>query len=202
MPDAHPLIVHKNRKRAFWSLFMIVFFVPVSAWLMFLGLQPGRPDVSWSLVLFGALGVVIFSGSAIMIIRTMRTPWRLELRPEYLTLYTPIYDLEVPWNNIAGIAVDEVSRRLGCVLIFEDVAATVQRARFHHRSTRPEAVTDARTMQIRMEENFERVGYHLAIPGRILELGPEELAELLSQGRTGDLWSEQRGTFPRRGNGQ
>jgi len=168
---------------------MIVFFVPVSAWLVFLGMQPGRPDVSWSLVLFGALGVITFSGSAVLIIRTMRAPWRLELMPERLALLTPTYDLEVPWDSIAGIAVDDVNRRLGCVLIFEDAAAVVQHARFHHKSARPDAITDARTMQARMEENFEQLGYHLAIPGRILEMGPEELAELLVQGRTGDLWS-------------
>lgn len=187
--NTQSLIVHKNRRRAFWSLFMIVFFVPVSAWLVFLGMQPGRPDVSWSLVLFGALGVITFSGSAVLIIRTMRAPWRLELMPERLALLTPTYDLEVPWDSIAGIAVDDVNRRLGCVLIFEDAAAVVQHARFHHKSARPDAITDARTMQARMEENFEQLGYHLAIPGRILEMGPEELAELLVQGRTGDLWS-------------
>lgn len=187
--STQPLIVHKNRRRAFWSLVIIVFFVPISAWLVYLGLQPGRPDVSWSLVLFGALGIVTFSGSAVMIIRTMRAPWRLELRPEHLALYTPTYDLDVPWNSIAGIAVDEVNRRLGCVLIFEDVVTVAQSAQFHHRSARPDAIADTATMQARMEENFEQLGYHLAIPGRILELGPEELAELLVQGRTGDLWS-------------
>jgi hypothetical protein len=183
------LIVRKNRRRAFWSLVIIVFFVPISAWLVFLGLQPGRPGVSWSLVLFGVLGIVTFSGSAVMIVRTMRAPWRLELKPEHLALYTPTYDLEVPWDDIAGIAVDEVSRRLGCVLVFEDVAAVAQRARFHHRSGRPDAINNAKTMQARMEDNFEQLGYHLAIPGRVLELGPEELAQLLVQGRTGAVWS-------------
>jgi hypothetical protein len=187
--NTQPVIVHKNRRRAFWALVIIVFFVPTSAWLVYLGLQPGRPDVSWSLVMFGALGIVTFSGSAVLIIRTMRAPWRLELKPEYLALYTPTYDLEVPWNSIAGIAVDEVSRRLGCVLIFGDAAIVAQRARFHHRSARPDAISDAGTMQARMEENFEQLGYHLAIPGRILEMGPEELAGLLAQGCTGDLWS-------------
>jgi hypothetical protein len=33
------------------------------------------------------------------------------------------------------------------------------------------------------------LGYHLGIPGRILELGPAELASLLSRARTGALWS-------------
>jgi hypothetical protein len=187
--NAETHIVHKNRRRAFWSLVIIVFFVPISAWLVFLGLQPGRPDVSWSLVLFGALGILTFSGSAVLIIRTMRAPWRLELSPEHLALLSPTYDLEVPWDSIAGIAVNEVNRRLGCVLIFEDAAAVARSARFHHRSGRPDAIADAGTMQVRMEENFEQLGYHLAIPGRILELGPEELAELLVQGRTGELWS-------------
>jgi hypothetical protein len=184
------VIVHKNRKRAFWSLVIIFFFVPISAWLVYLGLQPGRPDVSWSLVLFGALGIVTFSGSAVLIVRTMRSPWHLELKPEHLTLYTPTYDLEVPWDSIAGIAVDEVNRRSGCVLVFEDVATVVRGARFHHKSARPDAINSPEAMQARLDGNFEQSGYHLAIPGRILELGPEELAEVLVQARSGDLWSE------------
>ena len=188
MDNAAPIIVHKNRKRAIWSLIIIFFFVPISAWLVFLGLQPGRADISWSLVLFGALGVVAFGGSAILIIQTMRAPWHLALSPAHLTLYTPTYDLQIPWDCIAGIAVDEVARRPGCVLIFEDVAAIVQRAKFHGRSSRPDAVVNARTMQARMEENFDAWGYHLAIPGRILEMGPEELAGLLAEARMGALW--------------
>jgi hypothetical protein len=186
-----PIIVNKNRTRAIWSLVIIVFFVPISAWLVVLGLHPGRPDVSWSLVMFGLLGVVAFGGSAVLIVRTMRAPWHLEVNPSYLALYTPTYDLEVPWDHIAGIAVDEVSRRPGCVLIFEDVPALVQRARFHGRASRPDAVTNARTMQARMEENLNTLGYHLGIPGRILELGPEELAELLARACTGGLWAEE-----------
>jgi hypothetical protein len=185
------IIVHKNRTRALWSLVIVVFFVPISTWLVVLGLQPGRPDVSWSLVLFGALGVVTFSGSAILVVRTMRAPWRLEIHPSHLALYTPTYDLTVPWDNIAGIAVDEVSRRLGCVLIFEDVAALVQGARFHGQASRPDAVTNASTMQSRMEENLEALGYHLGIPGRILEMGPEELAGLLARACSGQLWAEE-----------
>jgi hypothetical protein len=188
MDSAAPIIVHKNRKRAIWSLIIIFFFVPISAWLVFLGLQPGRADISWSLVLFGVLGVVAFGGSAILIIQTMRAPWHLAVSPAHLALYTPTYDLVVPWDYIAGIAVDEVARRPGCVLIFEDVSAVVQRAEFHRRSSRPDAVVNARTMQTRMEENFDAWGYHLAIPGRILEMGPEELAGLLAKARTGTLW--------------
>ena len=39
-----------------------------------------------------------------------------------------------------------------------------------------------------MEENFDLWGYHFGIPGRILEMGPEELAGLLARARTGKLW--------------
>lgn len=184
------IIIHKNRKRAFWALIIILFMVPVSIWLLFAGLQPGRPEVGWSMVLFGTLGLVTFAGSAALIIATMRAPWHLELSPSALTLYFPTYDLAVPWEGIAGIAVDEVNRRLGCVLVFEDLATVVQSARFHHKANRPDAVNDATTMQARMEENWTAMGYHLGIPGRILEMGPEELADLLVQARTGRLWHE------------
>ena len=57
-----------------------------------------------------------------------------------------------------------------------------------------DAVTDAATMQARMEASFDDNGYHLAIPGRILELSPDELAELLAKARMGQLWQEERGT--------
>jgi hypothetical protein len=189
--SVEPIVVEKNRKRAFWSLVIVIFFVPVSALLVLLGLQPGRPDMSWAMVLFGVVGLVAFSGSAIRIVHTMRAPWRLELAPAHLALYTPTYDLEVPWDNVAGIAVDTVDRRPGSVLVFEDPAAVVERARFHGRSNRADAVTDARTMAARMQENFGLTGYHLSIPGRILEIGPEELAELLVRARTGQLWKEE-----------
>jgi hypothetical protein len=182
------IVVAKNQKRALWSLVIILFFVPISIWLVVLGLQPGRPDVSWSLVLFGVLGVVAFGGSAILIIRTIRAPWRLEIDPAHLGVYTPTYDLVVPWESIVGIAVDKVNRRPGCVLIFEDVAAVADSARFHRRPSRPGAVTNARTMQARMEENLDLWGYHFGIPGRILETGPEELAGLLARACTGKLW--------------
>jgi hypothetical protein len=186
-----PILVRKNWKRAFWSLLIVVFFVPVSAWLVFLGLQPGRAEVSWSLVLFGVLGVLAFGGSAILIVRTMRAPWRLELTPAHLSLYTPTYDLSIPWEEIAGIAVDEEQRRQSCVLFFEEVAEVVRLARFHPGAARPDAVTNARVMQARMEESFAASGYHLAIPGRILEMGAEELAEQLTRARTGKLWPEE-----------
>jgi hypothetical protein len=42
-----------------------------------------------------------------------------------------------------------------------------------------------------MEENFDRTGYHLAIPGRILEMGPDELAGILVKARTGELWQKE-----------
>jgi hypothetical protein len=189
--NAEPIIVRKNRKRAFWSLVIILFFVPISGWLVYLGLRPGRPDVSWALVLFGLTGLLAFSISAVRIILTMRAPWHLAISPSHLAFYTPFYDLDVPWERITGIAVNAVNRRPGCVLIFEDVKATVDGARFHGQARRPDIVTDAGTMQARMEENFEMSGYHLAIPGRILELGPNELAELLAQARTGELWKEK-----------
>ncbi len=186
------IVVGKNRKRALAALAIVVFFVPISAWLVVWGLQPGRPDVSWALVLFGSVGVLAFGASAVLVIRTMRTPWRLEVNPAQLTLYTPAYDLRLPWEKIAGIAVAPANRRLCCALLFEDVASIAQGAEFHSNSKRPDAVTDAGTMQARMEENLNLHGYHLAIPSRLLEMGPEELAELLakakleSMGGTGD----------------
>jgi hypothetical protein len=164
--------------------------LPVSIWLLLLGFQPGRPDMSWALVTFGALGLLAFAGSAVAIIRTIRAPWRLELGQAHLTIYAPTYDLTIGWNQILGIGVDKVDRRLGCVLAFEDVAGVVRGASFHGRTSRPSAVTNALVMQARMEENYNQVGYHLGIPGRLLELPAEALAELLSKGRTGQLWQE------------
>ncbi len=186
--NMEPIIVHKNRKRAFWALVIVVFFIPISAVLVFLGLQPGRPDISWALLAFGLVGLVAFGGSTVRIIQTMRTPWRLEIAPAHMKLYTPTYDLEVPWDLITGIAVDEANRKPACVLIVEDVGAVASRATFHGQTKRLDAVTDAQTMQARMEENFTLTGYHLAIPGRILEMGPDELAGRLVEARTGQLW--------------
>jgi hypothetical protein len=184
-----PIVIRKNRKRAFWSLVIVFFFVPISGWLVLIGLQPGRPDVAWALIAIGLVGLVAFAGSTVRIVRTMRAPWRLELYSSHMTLYTPTYDLEAPWDLIAGIAVDEVNRRPGCVLIFEDAAAVAGRATFHQSQARdPHAVIDALTMQARMEENFNLAGYHLAIPGRILEMGPDELAGTLVRARKGKLW--------------
>jgi len=185
------IIVHKNRRRAFWSLAIVIFMIPVSVLLVLLGLQPGRPEVAWALVLFGLFGIVAFAGSAIRIIHTMRSPWRLGLGPQCLSLYTPTYDLDVPWDRISGIAVDRVNRKPGCVLVLEDLAAVARGATFHPGSKRRDAVTDAATMQARMEVSFDNNGYHLAFPGRILELSPDELAELLAKARKGELWREE-----------
>lgn len=190
-PTQEPIIVEKNRQRGFWALVIVVCFIPISAILVILGLQPGRPDVSWSLILFGILGLLAFGGSALAIIQTMRSPWHVALTPAQLTLYTPTYDLFVPWDKIVGIAVHEVNRREGCALVFDDLPGLVAQARFHHRSRQADAVNDPETMQARMEANFEAAGYHLAIPGRILEAGPDELAQLLARGRTGQLWQEE-----------
>jgi hypothetical protein len=119
----------------------------------------------------------------------MRAPWRVELAPSGLGLYTPAYDLELPWDQIAGIAVDVENRRKQCGLVFEDLSV-VDRARFHSRARRPDAVNSGQAMRSRMEANFQESGYHLIIPGRILETGAEELADLLTQARTGALWPE------------
>jgi len=189
--NVEPIIVEKNRQRAFWALMIVLFFVPVSGWFVFLGLQPGRPDMSWAMILFGVIGLVAFIGSAIAIVYTIRSPWRLDLCPKDLTLRTPAYDLVVPWERVVGIAVNEVSRRPGCVLIFDDVAAVVQGATFHGKSARRGAIHNAETMQARMEENFDNLKYHLGIPGRLLEIGADDLAKLVVEARTGELWQEE-----------
>jgi hypothetical protein len=184
------ITIHKNWKRAAWSLAIILFMVPISALLVYLGLHSGRQEISWSLVLFGLLGLATFGGSAVLVVNTMRAPWRLELTPGFLSMYTPRYDLRVPWEKLASIGVAEANRRQSCALVFEDVAQVVGGATFHSGPRRVDAVTDKTTMQKRMEENLDIMGYHLAIPGRILEMDAEALAELLSRARTGELWSE------------
>jgi hypothetical protein len=186
-----PIIVQKNRKRAFWALVIVLFFVPISGLLVFLGTQPGRKDISWVIVTFGVLGIVAFTWGAIMIVRTMRAPWHLELTRAGLVLYTPGYDLEVPWDDIAGIGVDSIGRKAGCVLVFEDAAAVAQRARFHGADASRGAVANAGMMQARMAQNFKELGYHLGVPGRILEIDAEQMAELLARARTGKLWEEE-----------
>jgi hypothetical protein len=189
--DGETITVEKNRKRAFWSLVIVLFFIPVSGILLVLGLQSSRGGINWSLVMFGLLGLFVFAGSAGLVVRTMRAPWRLEIDPSHLSLFAPTYDLQVPWEQVAAIAVDEFNRRLACVLVFEDLPALVQRATFHRGASQQSAVTSQATMQARLEENFANLGYHLAIPGRILELGPEELARVLVDARTGALWRQE-----------
>jgi hypothetical protein len=184
------IVVEKNRKRAFWSLIIVLFMVPVSAAILVVGLQPGRPDVSWILVLYGVLGVVLFSASAVLVIRTMQAPWRLELRPEHLAVYAPTYDLVMPWSHIVAIAVHGVNRKPGCVLVYDDVSKVVSGATFH-KSRAGSPIQSAAEMQRQMEENFSEAGYHFAIPGRLLEKGPDELAELLAAARMGELWREE-----------
>jgi hypothetical protein len=187
--NSETTVVGKNRQRAFWALVIVGFMCLVSIVLLVTGLV-GRSDVLWTLVWLGALGLLGFGASAAVVIRTMRSPWHLAVHPTHLQLHTPTYLLDVPWENVAGIAVDEVNFRLGCVLIFEDPAAVADSAQFLARSARPDVVTDAGTMLARMQESYESLGYHLGIPGRILEKGPEELADLLVKARTGKLWQK------------
>lgn len=185
------LIVGKNRRQAFWSLVIISFMLPVSIWFLIMGLQPRPGGIGWPMVAFGALGLAAFAGYAVLIIRTIRAPWHLAIGPSHFCLFTPTYDLSVPWERVAGIAVSEVNRRPGCVLVFDDVAAVVRGAVFHRVPAPQGAVTGPGTMQSRMEESFAAFGYHLGIPGRILELGPEGLAELMTRARTGDVEQER-----------
>lgn len=192
MADTNPIIVRKNRKRAFGALAIVVMMLPVSGWLLYTGLQPGRPDVAWALVIFGVAGLAAFTASAVTIIRTMRSPWHLALNPARLRLRTPTYDLDIAWEQVDGIIVDQVNRRPGCALIFKDVAAVAENATFHAGSRNPDAVNDAATMQARLQENYEEMGYHMGIPGRLLELGPDALAELLVKARTGRIWEGER----------
>jgi len=186
------IVIRKNRRWGIWALAMCALGLPVSAWFLSLGLRSGRPGLGWTLTAFGLLGLVAFSAYGWMIVRTLRSPWRLELTRSHLALYTPAYDLRVPWEHVAGIAADEVDRRLGCVLVFEDPAAVAEGAVFRRAQAPPGAVTGAARMRARMEETFRQKGYHLGIPGRILELAPEPLAALLARARTGELWQDER----------
>ncbi len=95
---------------------------------------------------------------------------------------------------MAGIGVDDLNFREGCVLVFEDPLAVAETARFLARSDRPDIITDRGSMLARMEENHQNLGYHLGTPGRILEMGPEELAQLLARARTGALWAAETAT--------
>lgn len=190
--EGDAIIIEKNRQRAFWALVIVGFMALVSVALLLAGLL-NRSGILWTPVWLGGVGLIGFGASAAGVIRTMRSPWHLAVTPTHLKLHTPAYSLDVPWQNVAGIAVAEVNWRLGCALLFEDAAAVAQSATFLYRSNRPDLVTDATTMLARMTENCDRLGYHLGIPGRILEKGPEDLAELLTQARTGRLWQQEAG---------
>jgi hypothetical protein len=187
--EGNVIIVEKNRKRAFGALALICFMFLVSVVLLVVGLV-GKSGVLWTLVWLGLLGLLGFGGSAGLVIHTMCSPWHLAVSPTHLRLHTPTYVVNVPWENVAGIAVDEVNWRDGCTLVFGDPASVAQGTRFLARSTRPDIVTDAVTMLARMEDCYANLGYHLGIPGRLLEKGPAELADLLSKACTGRLWEQ------------
>jgi hypothetical protein len=181
------IVIHKNRQRAFWALVIVGFMALVSIVLLLTGLL-NRSGIQWTTVTLGMVGLFGFGACAALVIQTMRSAWHLALSPTHLILHTPTYVLTVPWEDVAGIVVAEVNWRLGCALIFEDAVAVAQGARFLVRSSRPDVITDATRMLARMKENYAELGYHLGIPGRILEFGPEALAELLTKARTGQLW--------------
>lgn len=187
--DGNALIVRKNRQRAFWSLVIVAFMSLASLVLILAGVL-NQGEVLWTPVWLGTVGLLGFGASAAMIVQTLRSPWHLAVDPGGLRLRTQTYLLEVPWNNVAGIGVGEVNRRAGCVLVFEDLAAAVEGTRFLARARQPDIVTDGDAMLARMEENYRILGYHLGIPGRILEMGPEELAKFLADARTGKLWQD------------
>jgi len=181
------IVVEKNRRRAFWALAIVVFMSLVSLALLGAGLLGGE-GILWTPVALGTVGLLGFGVAAWMIVSTMRARWHLAVSRSGFRLHTPAYVLDVPWENVAGIATNEVNFREGCVLLFEDPAAVAQTARFLVRSNHPQVVASPAAMQARFEENMDTLGYHLGIPGRILELGPDELASLLSRARSGALW--------------
>ncbi|MDD3828419.1 MAG: hypothetical protein PHY79_20850 [Anaerolineae bacterium] len=182
------IVVEKNRRRAIWALAIIVFMSLVSLALLGAGLL-GGDGILWTPIALGTVGLLGFGVAAWMIVSTMRARWHLAVSRSGFRLHTPAYLLDVPWENVAGIATNEVNFREGCVLLFEDPAAVAQTARFLVRSNHPEVIASPDAMQARFEENMDKLGYHLGIPGRILELGPDELASLLSRARSGALWT-------------
>jgi hypothetical protein len=184
------IVVRNNRLWAWWALAMITAGLFFSGWLLSIGLRPGRAGLSSMTGIMGILGLIAFSFCGWAAVRTLRAPWRLELSRARLTFFTRAYDLSVPWERVSGIAVTEVDRRPGCALVFDDVAAVVEGARFHPARAAQGAVASAPQMRERMEGSFRRAGYHLGIPARVLELGPEPLARLLARARTGELWQE------------
>jgi hypothetical protein len=185
--EGNVIVVEKNRQRAFWALAIITFMILVSITLVLAGAL-GREEVLWTPIWLGIVGLLGFGVSAALVIQTMRSPWHVAVSPACLKIRTQAYVLEIPWKQIAGIAVDEVNFRDGCVLLFEEPATVAEEVRFLVRSDRPDVVTDQETMLARMRDNYENLGYHFGIPGRILELGPEELAQFLVEARTGLLW--------------
>jgi hypothetical protein len=185
--DGDTFIIDKNRQRATWALVIVAFMIVVSLALVATGFF-GADDVLWTPVWLGLVGLIGFGASAAPIVQTMRAPWHLAAGIEGLRLHTPMYMLDVPWQQIVGIGVDEVNFREGAVLVFANPATVIEGVRFTMRSNRPDMISDPATMLKRMEENYATLGYHLGIPGRILELGPQELAEFLMRARTGDLW--------------
>ncbi len=186
--EGETTIVEKNRRRGFAALAITAFMGLVSLALVAAGLLGGE-GVVWTPVALGTVGLLGFGAAAWMVVDTLRARWHLAVNPAGFRLHTPAYILDVPWDNVVGIATAEVNFREGCVLLFEDPAAVAQGARFLVRSDQAEVVTSPARMQARFEENMEKLGYHLGIPGRILELGPDELARLLTQARTGSLWA-------------
>jgi len=193
--DGETIIVEKNRQRATWALVIVAFMCLVSLVLILAGVLSGD-EVLWAPIWLGTVGLLGFGASAAVVVQTLRSPWHLAVDPAGLRLRTQTYLLEVPWDNVAGIGVDEVNFREGCVLVFEDPAAAAEGTRFLVRSGRPDIITDREVMLARMEENHRSLGYHLGIPGRILEMGPEELARLLAGARTGTLWQDGGSTRP------
>jgi hypothetical protein len=194
--DGDTLIVGKNRQRATWALVIISFMCLVSLVLILAGVL-GQGEVLWVPIWLGTVGLLGFGASAAMVVNTLRSPWHLAVDPGGLRLRTQTYLLEVPWQNVAGIGVNEVNFREGCVLVFEDATAAAEGTRFLVRARQPDIITDREAMLARMEENYRVLGYHLGIPGRILEMGPEELARFLADARTGTLWQD--GGSTRRG---
>jgi hypothetical protein len=193
--DGDTLIVGKNRQRALWALVIVAFMSLASLVLILAGVL-NQGEVLWTPVWLGTVGLLGFGASAAMIVQTMRSPWHLAVEPGGLRLRTQTYLLEVPWDNVAGIGVDEVNFREGCVLIFEDPGAAAEGTRFLVRARQPDIITDRAAMLARMEENYRVLGYHLGIPGRILEMGPQELARFLAGARTGSLWQDGGSTHP------
>lgn len=187
--DGETFTVGKNRQRAFWALVIVAFMSLVSLVLILAGLL-NRGEVLWTPVWLGTVGLLGFGASAAVLIQTLRSPWHLAVDPGGLRLRTKTYLLEVPWENVASIGVDEVNFREGCVLVFEDAADAAKGTRFLVRARQPDIITDPEAMLIRMEENYRVLGYHLGIPGRILEIGPQELARFLADARTGALWQD------------